>query len=328
MTGPPPAVAAVRSAVRASLEVGAGGPAAGDLVLVACSGGADSLALAAAVAFLAPRVGLRAGAVTVDHGLQEGSARRAEDVALTCHSLGLDPVEVATVRVTGGGGPEGAARRVRRDALLEVARRRGAHSLLLGHSRDDQAETVLLGLARGSGARSLAGMAAVTGPWRRPLLDLPRSVLAQACTAAGLHPWHDPHNDDPAYSRVRARHTVLPVLEAELGPGVTAALARTAALLRDDADALDDWAEQVVLGSPGEGVAVAAVEGLPPAVRRRVLRSVALAAGCPPGALAAGHLGALDALLTDWHGQGPLDLPGRVTATRVCGRLRFLPAPT
>jgi tRNA(Ile)-lysidine synthase len=313
----------VRSAVRAALS----GFTPGDLVLVACSGGADSLALSAATAAEARKAGLRAGAVTVDHALQAGSAERAAVVASTCRDLGLDPVEVATVAVGAAGGPEAAARDVRRAALLEAARRTGAVAVLLGHSLDDQAETVLLGLARGSGARSLAGMAPVSGPagvFVRPLLDLPRSVLAQACAELGLQPWTDPHNRDPRYARVRVRTSVLPVLEAELGPGIAAALARTAVLLRADADALDCWAAeasaQVTWPEPGQ-LRVTALEKLPTAVRRRVLRDAALTAGAPAGSLTAAHVAAVDALVTGWHGQGPLDLPGGVRASRVCDRL-------
>jgi tRNA(Ile)-lysidine synthase len=325
---PARALGAVRSAVRGA--IGALSP--GDLLLVACSGGADSLALAAATALEAPRAGLRAGAVTVDHGLQAGSPERATAVASTCRHLGLDPVQIAAVTVGSAGGPEGAARDARRGALLEAARRTGAVAVLLGHSLDDQAETVLLGLARGSGARSLAGMAPVSGPagvFLRPLLDLPRSVLAQACTEAGLEPWADPHNTDPRYARVRVRTRALPVLETELGPGVAAALARSAALLRADADALDAWAARAAqaaqasrqaMPAPGR-LRIDALETLPTAVRRRVLRGAALAAGCPAGALSAAHVAAVDALVTNWHGQGPLDLPGGVRASRACGSL-------
>ena len=127
-------------------------------MLAACSGGPDSLALAAALAFVAPRAGLRAGAVTVDHGLQQGSADRAAEVSAVLRGLGLDPVHAVTVTVTGPGGPEGAARAARYTALEKAAADLGACAVLLGHTLDDQAETVLLGLARGSGPRSLAGM--------------------------------------------------------------------------------------------------------------------------------------------------------------------------
>lgn len=240
--GPHPAVAAVRAAVRAALA----DLEPGDRVLVACSGGPDSTALAAATAFEAQRRGWQAGGITVDHGLQPGSAERAEQVAALLRELGLFPVEIASVSVSGAGGPEAAARRARYAALDAAADRHAARAVLLGHTRDDQAETVLLGLARGSGARSLAGMPArsLDGRYRRPLLGLERSIAREACVAAGLPVWEDPHNADAAYTRVRVRRRVLPVLEQELGPGIAAALARTADLLRADADALDLWADR------------------------------------------------------------------------------------
>ena len=317
--GPDPAVAAVRRAVRRSLT----DLPAGSLVLAACSGGADSLALAAGLAREASRAGVIAGAVTVDHGLQAGSAGRAERVATVLRGLGLDPVETVTVRVGTVGGPEAAARTARRAALADAASRHRAVAVLLGHTRDDQAENVLLGLARGSGARSLAGMGPIAGLLRRPLLDLDRTTTRACCAALGLSVWEDPHNDDPGFTRVRVRREVLPVLERSLGPGVAAALARTARLLRADADALDAWAGDVAAGAVGTdgSVVVAEVAAQPDAVRRRVLRSAALAAGCPGTDLTAEHVDQLDRLVTAWRGQGPLHLPGGVRATRRCGRL-------
>jgi len=310
-------VAAVRLAVRRCLaELGDDGSAG--LVLVACSGGADSVALAAALAFEAPRTGRPAGAVTVDHGLQPGSTERAAALADRIRRLGLDPVEVATVAVGTAGGPEAAAREARYRALDEVADRLGARAVLLGHTLNDQAETVLLGLARGSGSRSLAGMPARRGRFARPLLGLDRSTVRAAARASGLPLWDDPHNADPAFTRTRVRDDVLPALEKALGPGVAEALARTATLTRADADALDGWAatayDRVRVG-PGV-LAVEALAGLPSAVRSRVLRLAALAAGAPGTDLTAGHVAELDRLVTDWQGQGPLHLPGGVRAGR------------
>ena len=322
--GPHPAVAEVRSSVRRCLAEFAGD----DLVLAACSGGADSLALAAALAHEAPRARLRAGAVTVDHGLQPGSADRAREVARVLAGLGLDPVERVTVQVprgAGQGGPEAAARDARYQALAEATQRTGATAVLLAHSRDDQAENVLLGLARGSGARSLAGMPARRGPYRRPLLDVSRATLRAACTALGLAPWDDPHNSDPAYARARVRHHALPALEAALGPGVAAALARTASQVRADAEALDDDCRRPggagprrrrgLAGRPaGRPAARDQNPGAAPGRDRR---------GLPRGALAARHIEALDSMVTDWHGQRWTDLPGGVRGTRRCGKLLF-----
>jgi tRNA(Ile)-lysidine synthase len=320
-------VASVRAAVRAVLE----GIPPGQLVLVGCSGGADSMALSAATAFEAPRRGLRAGAVIVDHGLQSDSAPVAARTAQALRTFGLDPVEVASVSVpaaSGSGGPEAAAREVRYAALRAAAGRHYAAAVLVGHTRDDQAETVLLGLARGSGARSLSGMRADAGWLRRPLLEVNRATTRAACAAERLPVWDDPHNADPAFVRARVRHHVLPVLEAELGPGVAAALARTAGLLAADADTLDDWARDALAEATTElGLSVGVLHRLPSAVRSRVVRRAALAAGCPAGDLSAGHVAAVEALVTSWHGQAGVDLPGGVCAVRRQGDISLRRSP-
>ena len=327
MPGPEPSVAAVRAAVRRALA----GLAPGTPVLAAVSGGADSLALAAGLAFVAPRARIRAGAVVVDHGLQAGSRGVAEAAAAACRGLGLDPVELVAVDVpgSGGAGPEAAAREARLHALEAAAARVGAAAVLLGHTRDDQAESVLLGLSRGSGARSLGGMPPSRGVFRRPLLALPRATLRAACAAQGLAPYDDPHNADPAFARSRVRTQALPVLEAALGPGVAAALARTADLLRADAEALDALADSaaVRLRAADGSLACAGLADLPAALRGRVLRDAAVRAGCPRTALAAVHVAALDALVTAWRGQGPVALPGGVAGARRCGRLHLVGGP-
>ena len=316
--GPHPAVATVRLAVRralSDLEPGA-------RVMVACSGGADSLALLAATVFEARKPAHTVIGVTVDHGLQPGSTDHAKQLADQMSDLGAEAFAI-TVQVGTTGGPEAAARTARYAALDAAAEERRADVVLLGHTRDDQAETVLLGLARGSGARSLSGMAPRQGRYRRPLLDLTREDTRAACAAEGLVPWEDPHNDDPVYTRVRVRREVLPVLERELGPGVTEALARTARLLRDDADALDTRAEAVRAEAltPEGALDAERLAREPAAIRRRVLRRTALDAGCPGTELFAVHVDAMDALVTDWHGQVGVDLPGGLRLTRQGGSL-------
>jgi tRNA(Ile)-lysidine synthase len=316
-----PVVADARRAVREALA----DLPSGSLALVALSGGADSLALLAAAAFEAPRASLRCGAVVVDHGLQPGSDEVATTAARKARDLGADPVDVRRVDVDGPGGPEAAARAARRTALRAAATQHGAAAVLLGHTRDDQAETVLLGLARGSGPRSLSGMAARDGLWRRPLLGLRREQTEAICRDVGLDWWTDPHNADAALTRVRVRQRVLPVLEAELGPGIVDALARTADLSRADADLLDALAADLhaaVTDADG-GLDAGALAAAPDALRSRVLRKAALDTGCPGTDLTAGHVDALDDLVSHWHGQRGVDLPGGVVARRIEGRLRL-----
>jgi len=317
MVGPQPPVAEVRVAVRRALA----DLPAGALVLVACSGGPDSLALAAATAFEAPRAGLRAGLVTVDHQLQDGSGEQARRVAAWASAAGLDPVDVLPVAVERAGGPEAAARTARYAALDSAAARHRAAAVLLGHTRDDQAETVLLALARGSGPRALAGMPERRGVYRRPLLDIARETIRAACAAESLPTWEDPHNADPAYARARLR-ALLPELEDTLGPGVVAGLARSARLVRADADLLDALAADVRTAvTSGDGSLDAlALAKEPAALRSRALH--AWAAALCGGAPTASHVEALDALVVAWAGQGSVALPGGVQVGRVAGRLR------
>jgi tRNA(Ile)-lysidine synthase len=163
-------------------------------------------------------------------------------------------------------------------------------------------------------------MPARRGPYVRPFLGVARATTVAACKAAGLTVWVDPHNSDPAFGRVRARR-LLPVLETELGPGAVAALARSADLLREDADALDDLAAQARAELGLGPINAAGVLRLPRAIRTRVWRLLALEAGCSPGALISTHIDSLDTLVTCWRGQGPINLPGHVQGSRTDGRV-------
>ena len=299
-------------------------------MLVALSGGPDSLALAAATAFEAPRASLRAGAVIVDHALQAGSAEVAAAAAAQARELGLDPVIVRAVAVGTDGGPEAAARSVRYAALEAAAVETGASLVLLGHTLDDQAETVLLGLARGSGANSLHGMAESTAAsagvaYARPLLGIRRATTLQFCADSGITPWTDPQNADPAFARVRVRTTVLPMLERELGPGIAEALARTADQLREDSDALDHFAREIAeeladLAESGLSLPVRALASNPPARRQRLIRLAVQSEFHV--SLSRSQTLEVARLVTDWHGQKPLDLPG-VRVERQGGLLIF-----
>jgi tRNA(Ile)-lysidine synthase len=318
-----PNVAAVRAAVRDGLDAGPGA------VLVACSGGADSLALAAAVAFVAPRRGVRAGLVTVDHGLQPGSAERAAALVDWAGKEGLTPAIVETVSVAGRpGGPEAAAREARYQALVGAARRCDAATVLLGHTLEDQAETVLLALVRGAGLRGLAGMPAVREVdgvrLVRPLLGLSRAQTRAACAALGITAWRDPHNEDPSYARTHARALLSSYVDS-LGPAVVGNLARTARLAAADAEALDEVAGSArAAATDGDGgLRIDVLAGLAPAVRGRVLHGWVRSLGVPGSALSHRHVAALDALVVGWHGQGPVHLPGAVVVARRAGRLRI-----
>ena len=293
-------------------------------LVTACSGGADSLALAFAGRYVATRRDLKYAALVIDHGLQDDSAGVAARVGVQLAALGYDDVTLTAVQVdrSSADGPEAAARQARYRALDAEARARAA-TVLLGHTLDDQAETVLLGLARGSGSRSLAGMAPRAGHLVRPFLHIRRTTTEQVCVEQGLDPWQDPHNSDRRFTRVRVRATVLPTLETELGPGVAEALGRTAELARDDNELLDQLAAATYRTAEGLGgtdtLDCAALESQPPALRRRILRLWLLTHGV--GDLSLRHISAVESLVIDWHGQKSIQIPG-ATITRSAGRLR------
>lgn len=290
---------------------------------VALSGGADSLALTAVAAKLKPTT-----ALVVDHQLQPDSATvaaTARDQALT---LGCVGAQVIRVDVGTEGGPEGAARAARYRALDDA---RDGAPVLLGHTLDDQAETVLLGFGRGSGPRSIAGMRPSDPPWCRPLLEVRRSVTRQACAELGVTPWQDPHNTDPRFTRVRLRTEVLPLLEDVLGGGVAEALARTAAALRADTDALDELARQALIEAGVDaGLDTSRLAGLPEAIRLRVIRGWLLAGGA--SGLTAKHIRGVDTLVMAWRGQGGVAVGSplrnqRLIATRRDGVLSLHTEP-
>lgn len=320
-----PAIAEIRLAVRTALAE----LPEGSTVVVALSGGADSLALAAATAFEGPKLGLRVGSLTVDHGLQDDSDVVAAGATRSAIALGLGAL-VVRVEVGDEGGPEAAARDARYRVLKDAATDAGAAAVLLGHTLDDQAETVLLGLARGSGAASLQGMAPAREDddglrWVRPLLGVRRETTRAFCAASGLDVWDDPHNAESRFARVRVRERVLPVLESELGPGIAEALARTAEQLREDAEAFDEMIHETIEdivehAEAGISVSVAALAANPAALRNRIIR---LVVDSEFGvSLTRSQTLEVARLATDWSGQGPIDLPA-CSAARLGGRIVF-----
>jgi tRNA(Ile)-lysidine synthase len=314
------AVPAVRNAVRTWLEK----YEAGDTVIVAVSGGADSLALAYALSAEAEKVAITVIGVTVDHQLQAASSAQAEKVVAQLSKFALSCV-IKKVTVDIKEGLEASARKVRYEALREVAEQESAVAVFLGHTRDDQAETVLLGLARGSGTRSLSGMAHHNGIYVRPLLEITRNQNEEFCKEIGLDYWNDPHNQDSQFARVRVRTEALPVLEKTIGPGISDALARSSHLLRDDADALDNWAKREEIHLDLHDLDCAHLETLPRAIRTRILRAAIYAAGAPSGSVSAEHVSAVEALISAWSGQSALNLPGGVKVERISGRLSLSP---
>lgn len=280
-------------------------------VVVGCSGGADSTALAMGAQWAVRRTGGSVRALVVDHGLQADSARVAGQAVARLRQAGVEAVSVPVSVEPAGEGIEAAARTARLAALAA-----SGLPVLLGHTMDDQAESVLLGLVRGSGARSLAGMAAVRGQFIRPLLGLRRCDTVGACRAWGVRWWDDPMNDDTSYARVRAR-ALLAELHAGLGRDLAPALARTAVLARADADLLEALA--VELSGANDPSDCRWLAAQPDALRWRVLHRWLTDWGAAVGQR---HVFAVDALVTRWHGQGPVPVPGG-EVRRVEGHLCF-----
>ncbi len=290
----------------------------GDRIAVGLSGGADSVALLRAALHVGQELSLGVTALVINHQLQDSSHDAATQAvvvatALGCQSVVMIPVDVQ--RGPGSGGLESAARNARRSAFEFFAVNNHIKAVLLGHTRDDQAETVLLGLARGSGARSLSGMRTVDGLYRRPFLAISRELVRS--TVNDLDVYEDPHNSESRFSRVRVRESTLPTLESDLGPGIAEALARTADMLRDDADALDSLARS------SSSEVVEDLVALLPAIRHRVLRQLAIDNGANQNDLTREHVLLIDGLVTGWHGQGPLNLPGSLNCERHNGKLLF-----
>jgi tRNA(Ile)-lysidine synthase len=362
---PSPHFVKVRNAVKAALrsvDVTHG-------VVIGLSGGADSLALVAAACAeaVSPRGLLYAvgqepepepeqeqrqkqgsgtspqspvHAVVIDHGLQEGSDEVAKQAVAKVEKLGAS-AEVIKVDIDEAdpAGPEAAARLHRHEALRAVAAKRKA-PLLLAHTLDDQAETVILRLARGGGPQALSAIRG-DSTWSdgtrivRPLLTVRRADTLGCCEELGLNPWHDPHNREHRFARVRVRELLLPMLEEQLGPGVAENLAKTAEIAAADNDALDRMAEEALAeltaGNTESGTAelptgntdgttepttsqqpLAAprlktrdVVKLPRAVAARVIARWLRGAGAAPSSV---QIEQVLSLVTDYHGQGGVSI--------------------
>ena len=290
-------------------------------VCIGVSGGADSLALAAAAKLESKNFSIDLVAVIVDHGLQANSAEIAEFAKQQLIKLGFQDIFVGRASVQITDGLEASARRARYKVFQQAIETYGPNTFLLGHTKNDQAEGVLLGLARGSGTKSLSGMQEVSGIFVRPLLGIDRATTEIACHESNIEYWVDPHNSNQDFTRVRVRDNILPLLENDIGPGIIDALARSAKILREDATALDEWAENVFRQVEPMDIEISILATLPVAVRSRVLRMAIYAAGAPAGSISAAHLEPIEAFVSDWRGQGHTSLPGGVKVCRISGRL-------
>jgi len=300
---------------------------AGDYVLVGCSGGADSLALAWTTLVVGKRLELKTGVIIVDHQLFPESNSVALNAKKQCEDLGIEEVIIKKVNVEQNHeGLEAAARIARYEAFENVLQETNAQVILLAHTQDDQAETVLMRLTRGSGAKSLSGMAQVSGKYLRPFLHLRKKLVHDSLDLIGLKAWQDPANTDHQFLRVKVRHELMPKIVEVLGESAISSLDKTSQLLRLDNQALEDLAQQF-FGSQKDvktkGLEISELEKLPEAIRTRVLRICAIASGVHPGPFSFEHIEAIDALVKNWHGQGNVDLPGFIQATRVDATLRF-----
>jgi len=301
---------------------------AGDYVLVGCSGGADSLALAWTTLVVGKRLELKTGVIIVDHQLFPESNSVALNAKKQCEDLGIEEVIIKKVNVEQTHeGLEAAARIARYEAFENVLQETNAQVILLAHTQDDQAETVLMRLTRGSGAKSLSGMAQVSGKYLRPFLHLRKKLVHDSLDLIGLKAWQDPANTDHQFLRVKVRHELMPKIVEVLGESAISSLDKTSQLLRLDNQALEDLAQQFFESQKDvktNGLEISELEKLPEAIRTRVLRICAIASGVHPGPFSFEHIEAIDALVKNWHGQGNVDLPGFIQATRVNGSLRFV----
>jgi len=301
---------------------------AGDYVLVGCSGGADSLALVWTTLVVGKRLELKVGAIIVDHQLFPESNDVALNAKKQCEELGIQEVIIKKVNVEHNHeGLEAAARIARYEAFENVLHETNAQAILLAHTQDDQAETVLMRLTRGSGAKSLSGMAQVSGKYLRPFLHLRKKLVHDSLDLIGLKAWQDPANTDHQFLRVKVRHELMPKIVEVLGESAISSLDKTSQLLRLDNQALEELAQQFFKSQKDvktNGLEISELEKLPEAIRTRVLRIFAIASGVHPGPFSFEHIEAIDALVKNWHGQGNVDLPGFIQATRVDGSLRFV----
>ena len=295
-----------------------------DNILVACSGGADSLALAWTSQVVTKRIGLNLIAVIIDHQLIKESTQVAQDAKKKCEDFGIEKVVIKQIEVKDDkDGLEAAARKARYEAFEESVNEFNAKAVLLAHTQDDQAETMLMRLTRGSGAKSLSAMKEVSGKYLRPFLHIRKQVLVDALEKENISYWQDPANTNYKFLRAKVRHELMPKLIEVLGESAIDSLDRTSGLLKEDNEALESIALESYEKLNKE-LKVQELEKLPTAIRKRVIKIAALNSGVTPGPFSFEHIEAIDALVTNWRGQGNVDLPGFIQASRVDQTIRFI----
>ncbi len=254
----------------------------GDLVMAEVSGGPDSVCLVYSLWHLRRLFKIRLAVFHFDHRLRAGSAADAAYVRRLAGRLGVPfHGREAVSAPPSGGSVEAWARGVRGQAAAATAAEIGATRLADGHTRDDQAETILMALIVGWGLSGMGGIVPVNDPLVRPLLDVTRDEVEAFCRASGLRPRRDPSNEDTTLLRNAIRLEVMPEIERATGRKVRDTFARTAGLLRADADAL--WEQAVELadamveaqiddGSCGFAIRADALMALTPPMASRVVR--------------------------------------------------------
>jgi tRNA(Ile)-lysidine synthase len=295
-----------------------------DNILVACSGGADSLALAWTSQVVTKRIGLNLIAVIIDHQLIKESSQVAQEAKKKCEDFGIEKVVIKQIQVKDDNdGLEAAARKSRYEAFEELVNEFNAKAVLLAHTQDDQAETMLMRLTRGSGAKSLSAMKEVSGKYLRPFLHIRKQVLVDALEKENISYWQDPANTNYKFLRAKVRHELMPKLIEVLGDSAIDSLDRTSELLKEDNEALESIALESYEKLNKE-LKVQDLEKLAAAIRKRVIKIAALDSGVTPGPFSFEHIEAIDALVTNWRGQGNVDLPGFIQASRVDQTIRFI----
>ncbi len=305
-------------------------------LLLAVSGGGDSMALLDLVCRAAPRRGIQLTVAHLDHGLRGDSNADREFVERQVADHGIrfesERRDVAELRHRSES-PEEAARRVRRTFLFDTARRCDCDRIATGHNLDDQAETVLMRLVRGAGATALTGIAKKgPGPFVRPLLEIERRDLREYLQRRDVPFVEDASNDDLRFDRNRVRHLAIPVLGQVLNPRAAHHLVKAAARFREDALLLDEIAEtecdRLARKDPDGCWVVDSRElrQLAPPIAKRVAHRILQRAGADSRRIVASHVKALLDLARGGGGRR-LDLPGGLSARRERHRLILEPGP-